>query len=129
MLTVASGAAAARPEPGTYGVGPTLDAAQQITKSLGLLTRVALAASQGSLIAAPVAAPDLPSAAGATLSTAPEILTAFPGTFSAETSPPNTTVAASPARVVQLTNLNYAITNRATGTTNHGTAPSRIAPE
>jgi hypothetical protein len=67
------------------------------------------------------ATPDQLGASGSTVSVAPEILTEFPGTFSAENSPPSTTVAASPTRVVQLTNLDYAITNRAKGTTTQGT--------
>ncbi len=62
----------------------------------------------------------LPVAEG-TASPTPEILTEFPGTFSEDNSPPSPATAASPKRVIQLTNLDYAITNRATGKTKHGT--------
>jgi hypothetical protein len=54
-------------------------------------------------------------------SLAPEVLTEFPGTFFEGNSPPSPTIAAGPTRVIQLTNFDYSITNRATGKTRHGT--------
>jgi hypothetical protein len=82
-----------------------------------------LAASLVGLLGGVPASADSGSSAVATTSgtsPAPQLLASFPGYFSAENSPPDTTLAASPTQVMEILNEGYAITNR-TGQGTRGT--------
>lgn len=59
------------------------------------------------------ASPSVPeSSASAAASISPQIAVSFPGFSEPTTSPPDTTVAASPSEVMEVVNTNYVITSR-----------------
>jgi hypothetical protein len=97
-------------------VRPTLDSSRRwLAVSLFALGVVGLLGG----VPAKADSPSSPLVSPAVVSAAPQILASFPGYFSAETSPPDTTLAASPTQVMEVLNVGYSITSR-TGQGNTG---------
>lgn len=92
--------------------------AMSVAWGLALISGAAPAGAASSLSTSPSPEP-------AAASTTPQILTSFPGYSEPVTSPPDTTLAASPTQVMELVNDNYLITDR-TGKGTSGTLEALV---